>query len=107
MSGGLCRLLVVLPNARTGVRVTDVEVARRAEVTHSGIEPPRPDEAADAAQFVAQLRALRLWSGLTYRQVAARAEALGEVLPASTIASALGRSRLPRRELVVALGSNK
>lgn len=55
------------------------------------------------AQFVALLRRVRDQSGLTYRLIARRAEANGDVLPASTLATMLGRSTLPRRDLVVAL----
>ncbi|GIG87947.1 hypothetical protein Pen02_28830 [Plantactinospora endophytica] len=44
-----------------------------------------------------------MWSGLTYRQLEAKAAAAGDVLPSSTIATALGRSTLPREELVAAL----
>ncbi|MGW0196752.1 hypothetical protein [Nonomuraea sp. NPDC003201] len=54
------------------------------------------------AEFVAGLRSLKAWAGLTYRQLEARAAAAGDFLPYSTLASAFGRNRLPRRELVVA-----
>ncbi|WP_143658090.1 XRE family transcriptional regulator [Embleya scabrispora] len=64
---------------------------------------PRPDTATTAAEYVAALRELREWSALTYRQLAAKAEASGRVLPASTVAAALGRATLPRAELVEAL----
>ncbi|MFG3690479.1 hypothetical protein [Micromonospora sp. NPDC047740] len=62
--------------------------------------PPQPEEARDAAELVAALRRLRLWSGLTYRQLEAKAAAAGAVLPSSTIATALGRPTLPREQLV-------
>ncbi|MYS81137.1 XRE family transcriptional regulator [Embleya scabrispora] len=52
---------------------------------------------------MAALRELREWSALTYRQLAAKAEASGHVLPASTVAAALGRGTLPRADLVEAL----
>ncbi|MGW9206923.1 helix-turn-helix domain-containing protein [Embleya sp. NPDC055664] len=52
---------------------------------------------------MALLRELREWSALTYRQLAAKAEASGRVLPASTVAAALGRTTLPRADLVEAL----
>lgn len=52
---------------------------------------------------MAALRALRTWSGLTYRQVQGKAAALGDVLPASTLATALARATLPRAEFVAAL----
>ncbi|TDC85810.1 hypothetical protein E1193_01845 [Micromonospora sp. KC606] len=51
-------------------------------------------------EFVTGLRRLRRWSGLTYRQLAARARESGDFLPASTVASALSRTSLPREELV-------
>ncbi len=59
--------------------------------------------ATDAARFVALLRRVRDQSGLPYRLIARRADANGDVLPASTLATMLGRSTLPRRDLVVAL----
>ncbi|GAB2954601.1 hypothetical protein GCM10027280_48790 [Micromonospora polyrhachis] len=46
------------------------------------------------------MRDLKQWSGFTYRELQRRAEAAGEVLPHSTIAAALGRSTLPRAEMV-------
>ncbi|HWG99972.1 MAG TPA: tetratricopeptide repeat protein [Pilimelia sp.] len=64
------------------------------------VDPPRPGQAATPAEFVAALRALRLWSGLTFRQLAARARASGDHLAVSTLASVLGRCTLPRREVV-------
>ncbi|WP_165521927.1 XRE family transcriptional regulator [Micromonospora zingiberis] len=66
------------------------------------MSPPSPDDAATSAEFVAALRALREWSGLTYRQIAGNAAAAGEVLPSSTIAAALGRTTLPRQQVVAA-----
>lgn len=63
---------------------------------------PRPDQARTPSAFVAVLRELRAWSGMTYRQLAANARAAGDFLPASTIASALSRPSLPRREFVTA-----
>ncbi|MGW0889851.1 hypothetical protein [Saccharopolyspora sp. NPDC002578] len=59
-------------------------------------EPPR---ATTAAEFVHALRVLRSSSGLTYRQLEARARANGDVLPYSTLASALRRDTLPRRDV--------
>ncbi|PZG21570.1 AfsR family transcriptional regulator [Micromonospora craterilacus] len=64
------------------------------------LDPPRPELAATPAEFVAALRVLRLWSGLTYRQLTAKARASGDHLAVSTLASALSRSTLPRREVV-------
>ncbi|MEU5976116.1 helix-turn-helix domain-containing protein [Streptomyces sp. NPDC047315] len=51
---------------------------------------------------MARLHALKEWSGLTYRELAQRAGAVGDVLPRSTVANMLSRSTLPREELVVA-----
>lgn len=62
--------------------------------------PPRPEDAQSAADLVVALRRLRLWSGLTYRQLEGKAAAVGEVLPSSTIATALGRATLPREHIV-------
>jgi hypothetical protein len=59
-----------------------------------------PREAHTAADFVAQLRRLKAWSGLTYRQLEKEAGRHGYALPHSTIASAVKRQSLPREELV-------
>ncbi|MEV5748170.1 LamG domain-containing protein [Actinoallomurus sp. NPDC052308] len=64
---------------------------------------PDPREARSAADFVAQLRRLKAWSGLTYRELEKAAGRHGYVLPHSTIASALKRASLPREELVKGL----
>ncbi|MFJ8585289.1 hypothetical protein ACIRD2_11615 [Streptomyces sp. NPDC093595] len=61
---------------------------------------PDPREARDPAAFVRLLQALKDAAGLTYRELSARAEALGEVLPRSTVASMLARTSLPREELL-------
>ncbi|MEU6984977.1 helix-turn-helix domain-containing protein [Streptomyces sp. NPDC046324] len=61
---------------------------------------PDPHGATDAASFIARLQALKDWSGLTYRELSARAEALGDVLPRSTVANMLARSTVPREELL-------
>ncbi|MER5515173.1 XRE family transcriptional regulator [Streptomyces sp. NPDC002763] len=63
-------------------------------------EPPRPEQAGTPAEFVAALRALRIWSGLTYRQLESKATALADTLPASTVATTLGRATLPRERFV-------
>ncbi|GGK47146.1 helix-turn-helix domain-containing protein [Streptomyces flaveus] len=63
--------------------------------------PPTPPD-TDPAAFVAALRRLKAWSGLSYRQLERRATAAGHTLPYSTAATMLGRERLPREELVVA-----
>lgn len=54
------------------------------------------------AEFVVELRRLKQWTGLTFRQLEARAAQAGDVLPHSTAVLALRRERLPREELVVA-----
>ncbi|MDF5759181.1 tetratricopeptide repeat protein [Spongiactinospora sp. TRM90649] len=51
-------------------------------------------------EFVAAMRQLRAWSGLTYRQVSRQAAAAGRSLPHNTLAAALGRDGLPREELL-------
>ncbi|WP_433180216.1 LamG-like jellyroll fold domain-containing protein [Actinoallomurus sp. CA-150999] len=61
---------------------------------------PVPHDAHTATDFVAQLRRLKAWSGLTYRELEKEAAKHGYVLPHSTIASALKRESLPREELV-------
>ncbi|PZG48678.1 hypothetical protein C1I98_12470 [Spongiactinospora gelatinilytica] len=53
-------------------------------------------------EFVAQMRRLRAWSGLTFRNLEARAAAAGRSLPHSTLVGVLHRSTLPRDELLVA-----
>ncbi|MFF9911567.1 helix-turn-helix domain-containing protein [Streptomyces sp. NPDC013457] len=68
---------------------------------HAGADgAPDPRGATDAASFIARLQALKDWSGLTYRELSARAEALGDVLPRSTVANMLARSTVPREELL-------
>ncbi|MEU7027121.1 helix-turn-helix transcriptional regulator [Streptomyces sp. NPDC046275] len=68
----------------------------------TGDQLPDPRSARTAAEFVAQLRRLKTRSGLTYRELSARATALGEVLPRSTVANMLSRTTLPRDELLAA-----
>ncbi|MDQ1029117.1 hypothetical protein QF035_006699 [Streptomyces umbrinus] len=63
--------------------------------------PPIPPD-TDAAAFVAALRRLKAWSGLSYRRLERRAAEAGHSLPYSTAATMLGRERLPREELVAA-----
>lgn len=76
-----------------------------AEKDHSTENPtsaPRPTEIDTPAKFTSMLRRLRTWSGLTYRQVEARATKSGDALPSSTIATTLGRSTLPKEQFVAA-----
>lgn len=63
---------------------------------------PQPDRARSAEEFTAALRALRIWSGLSYRQLEGKAAARGDTLAASTMATALGRATLPREPFVAA-----
>ncbi|MCX4388183.1 XRE family transcriptional regulator [Micromonospora peucetia] len=63
----------------------------------------QPETARTPGEYVAQLRRLRTLSGLTYREIADRADTAGEVLPASTLAAMLGRATLPREQAVAAL----
>ncbi|MEU4473118.1 tetratricopeptide repeat protein [Micromonospora sp. NPDC023888] len=53
-------------------------------------------------QILLQLRRLKQESRLTYRELESRATAVGDVLPRSTLASALRGPGLPRREVVAA-----
>ncbi|MCX2181765.1 hypothetical protein KV205_14665 [Streptomyces sp. SKN60] len=66
----------------------------------TGAQAPDPRSARTPADFVAHLRRLKTRSGLTYRELSARATALGEVLPRSTVANMLSRATLPREELL-------
>ncbi|MFF2014045.1 helix-turn-helix domain-containing protein [Streptomyces sp. NPDC058195] len=63
---------------------------------------PDPQEARSGPEFVALLRTLKDASGLTFRELALRAEAAGDVLPRSTIANMLARASVPREELLAA-----
>ncbi|MEU5563288.1 tetratricopeptide repeat protein [Micromonospora musae] len=62
-----------------------------------------PTTATSPEQYVTLLRRVRDQSGLAYREIARRAQRNGNVLPASTLATMLGRTTLPRRDLVSAL----
>ena len=64
--------------------------------------PPSPAAATDEGAFVAELRRLKTWSGLSFRQLERRATGNGDVLPYSTAATMLNKSRLPRAEVVAA-----
>lgn len=68
----------------------------------AGHGAPDPEQAHSSAEFIARMQALKDWSGLTYRELTSRAEAVGDVLPRSTVANMLGRSTVPREELVAA-----
>lgn len=62
--------------------------------------PPRPDDVSDPRSFVERMRALKAWSGLTYREIADRAHQNSDTLPPSTLATVLGRATLPREDVV-------
>ncbi|MFF4411348.1 ATP-binding protein [Streptosporangium sp. NPDC001559] len=66
---------------------------------------PDPRRARTVEEFMASMRALRAWSGLSYRQLARRARTAGQVLPPSTLAALLQRDVLPREEALVAFVS--
>ncbi|MFF0724876.1 helix-turn-helix domain-containing protein [Streptomyces sp. NPDC004134] len=61
---------------------------------------PRPGQLRTRAEYLAALRELRTWSGLTYRELEAKAGTHADSLPASTIATTLGRTTLPRERFV-------
>jgi hypothetical protein len=63
---------------------------------------PRPDRVTTPAQFLAALQALRAWAKLTYGELEINAQAYGDRLPRSTIASALSRGRIPREQTIAA-----
>jgi hypothetical protein len=63
-------------------------------------DPPQPAKTTTPTEFTAALRALRTWSGLTYRQLEGKAATYRDALPASTIATTLGRATLPRERFV-------
>ncbi|MFI8765091.1 helix-turn-helix domain-containing protein [Streptomyces sp. NPDC053792] len=65
-----------------------------------GEHAPDPREARSPAEFLACLQALKVWSGLTHRELSARAEAHGDDLPRSTVGNMLSRPTLPREELL-------
>lgn len=73
-------------------------------VATSLVDEVRPDarSVTSPAQFVAAMRELKTWSGLSYRQLESRAARCGTVLPRSTLMNALNRETLPREDLVAA-----
>lgn len=64
---------------------------------------PLPDSASTSTDYVALLRRVRAWSGLSLREIQRRAAAAGSSLPASTLSSMLARDTLPNERLVAAL----
>ncbi len=69
----------------------------RAEVPP---DAPQPEQAGTPEEFTAALRALRIWSGLTYRRPEGKSTASGDAMPVSTIATTLGRNTLPSEPFV-------
>ncbi|MGW0779457.1 helix-turn-helix domain-containing protein [Streptomyces sp. NPDC002913] len=67
-----------------------------------GGRAPGPQEARSPEEFVELLRRLKDASGLTFRELTQRADAVGDVLPRSTIANMLSRATVPREELLAA-----
>ncbi|WP_329493905.1 helix-turn-helix transcriptional regulator [Kitasatospora herbaricolor] len=67
-----------------------------------GAMPPGPEGARTPAEFVAAMRRLRRWSGLSFRELERRATAARDVLPRATLDGVLRRSDLPREDLLVA-----
>ncbi|WP_131732327.1 helix-turn-helix domain-containing protein [Actinomadura formosensis] len=71
---------------------------------NDGEEELAPSSVTTEEQFVVALRRLRERSGLTYKEIERRTSAGdGLPLPASTLATALHRHTVPRREIVTAL----
>lgn len=71
---------------------------------NDGEEEQDPSSVTTEEQFVVALRRLRERSGLTYKEIERRTSAGdGLPLPASTLATALHRHTVPRREIVTAL----
>jgi hypothetical protein len=68
-----------------------------------GDDRPDPLVAQNAPEFVAQLRALVQWSGLTLEEIEQLARANGDILPPSLLSAALSHRTLPPEEVVVAL----
>ncbi|TDD13565.1 helix-turn-helix domain-containing protein [Nonomuraea diastatica] len=64
--------------------------------------PPPPGPATGETAFMHELRRLKAWSGLSFRQLQRRASAAGDALPSSTASTMLGKNRLPRHEVLVA-----
>ncbi|MFD7712105.1 hypothetical protein ACFV6E_07740 [Streptomyces sp. NPDC059785] len=65
-------------------------------------QPPQPGPVATPREFVDRMQQLKAWSGLTYRQISARALGNGDCLPASTLAGALSKVTLPSQSVVAA-----
>ncbi|MFD7659638.1 hypothetical protein ACFV4N_37170 [Actinosynnema sp. NPDC059797] len=61
-----------------------------------------PPDTDNPAEFVAALGELRRRTGLSYRELERRASRAGDVLPTSTLNTALTRNTLPSKQVVVA-----
>ncbi|MFC0527749.1 ATP-binding protein [Phytohabitans kaempferiae] len=66
----------------------------------SGLPAPRP--VRTPAEFVGELRRLKAWTGLSYRDLSRLARTRGRILAYSTLATALSRESLPQPDLVAA-----
>ncbi|MFG2002759.1 helix-turn-helix domain-containing protein [Spirillospora sp. NPDC048911] len=71
-------------------------------VSEKDPERPTPRHAATPADFVAVMRQLKSWTGLSFRQLERQAAQAGEALPRTTVTSALSRDRVPQEHLVIA-----
>ncbi|MGP8297963.1 helix-turn-helix domain-containing protein [Streptomyces inhibens] len=61
---------------------------------------PEPQSLSTSAEFVAMLRQLRRWAGLSLRDLERHASSAGESLPRATVSGVLNRTDLPREEFV-------
>lgn len=66
------------------------------------IAHPDPEGLGTEPEFVLALKVLKAWSGLSFREIEAKAKASGLRLPFSTASGMLGRSTLPRQDLLIA-----
>lgn len=62
------------------------------------IAAPFPEDATTAAEFAAGMRAVKQWSGLSFRQLEQQARQHGTWLPRSSICDMLRRDSIPRPE---------
>jgi hypothetical protein len=83
------------------VRVRFICSSGRFHVTDE-TDRPTPEGLGTEAEFALALKELKAWSGLSYRELEARARAAGLRLPFSTASGMLGRSTLPREDLLIA-----
>ncbi|MFE0106556.1 helix-turn-helix domain-containing protein [Streptomyces sp. NPDC059009] len=66
----------------------------------NSVRTPEEWQSVSSREFVERLREVKDRSGFAYRELERRAAENGDVLPHSTLASALKRESLPRREVV-------